>query len=812
VDDAVFKRLESYIAQARVILFTGAGFSLGAQNDAGDGLPGVADITKRLWALAFPGEAYDGSSLQDVYEAAAMQARNKTLEALRTAFTVASASLPKYYETWLSLPWYRVYTVNIDDLADAADRAFGLPRRVQSLSALTAPLEAAQDVLQVVHLNGTLEDLPNVTFSGRQYAERLATSDVWYPNLARELVGHPILYLGTTLDEPPLWQYIEARGFRAGGGRELRPGSFLVTRDLPRARQVALRHYKIDWVQGTAESFADDVLSRLGAASERGFGVTRRAAAIDEEVVHHLGDVVQDSQGDEREFLLGREPRWADLTPDGFATARAIDEEIATEVQQKDPRLVVVTGTAGSGKSTSAMRLVLHLREEGKAVVTLNQDADIRAHRIRKAVNDSGADVLYIEDLDRLGQGLVRTLDGIRESRPDLLVVGTIRSSKFDALGVASYIEDRDDAVDVVAPLLTTEDIDRLLDTLNRANRLGTLKGKPRAAQRAIFAGKCDRQLLVAMIEATSGQRFDARIESECRELGADAQLVYAVVAIATVFRIHLETTTLLAAIGGDPGAEMRLIDDLLRTHLFVRSSDRRIQLRHRVIAERAIEYFRSERMAETPLRGLVFALAAAARLGHLRSTPEGRAVIRLINHKFLVGFLRMTNGREPDRVGIRGVYEEVEPLLTQDHHFWLQRGSFETEEGEIDLAKNFIEQATSLAPEDSYVRTQWAYMTMKRASRRPADPGVADQVEEAFSVLDDVIANRGRRDSYPFHVYGSQGLAWANRGGLTRDDKERLLLQLRRVVDEGRKLHKGNRELLQLARDLENEYLTLAV
>ncbi len=161
-------------------------------------------------------------------------------------------------------------------------------------------------------------------------------------------------------------------------------------------------------------------------------------------------------------------------------------------------------------------------------------------------------------------------------------------------------------------------------------------------------------------------------------------------------------------------------------------------------------------------------------------------------------------NGREPDRVGIRGVYEEVEPLLTQDHHFWLQRGSFETEEGEIDLAKNFIEQATSLALEDSYVRTQWAYMTMKRASRRPADPGAADQVEEAFSVLDDVIANRGRRDSYPFHVYGSQGLAWTNRGGLTRDDKERLLLQLRRAVDEGRELHKGNRELLQLARDLE--------
>lgn len=112
------------------------------------------------------------------------------------------------------------------------------------------------------------------------------------------------------------------------------------------------------------------------------------------------------------------------------------------------------------------MRLLLHLREEGKAVVKLNPDADIRAHRIRTALDDSGADVLYIEDLDRLGQGLARTLGDIRESRPTLLVVGTIRSPRFDGLGVASYVENRDDAMDVVAPLLTDDDIDDLLDTL----------------------------------------------------------------------------------------------------------------------------------------------------------------------------------------------------------------------------------------------------------------------------------------------------------------------------------------------------------
>jgi hypothetical protein len=45
----------------------------------------VGQITKRLWELAFPGEAYDGSGLRDLFEAAMMQARSKAIEALTTA-------------------------------------------------------------------------------------------------------------------------------------------------------------------------------------------------------------------------------------------------------------------------------------------------------------------------------------------------------------------------------------------------------------------------------------------------------------------------------------------------------------------------------------------------------------------------------------------------------------------------------------------------------------------------------------------------------------------------------------------------------
>ena len=87
-----------------------------------------------------------------------------------------------------------------------------------------------------------------------------------------------------------------------------------------------------------------------------------------------------------------------------------------------------------------------------------------------------------------------------------------------------------------MAPPLTDPDV----DALTRANRLGELRGKSPAGQRKVLVDKCGRQLLVALIEATSGKRFDEKVESECAGLDGDAQLLYAITALATNFGIPL--------------------------------------------------------------------------------------------------------------------------------------------------------------------------------------------------------------------------------------------------------------------------------
>src|ERR1019366_9658585 len=116
MDTRLRQRLASQLATGRVILLTGAGFSRSARNREGEQLPGVAGLTEALWKISFGDTPIDDSELDDVFEAAVMQRRRETTDYLRASLTVDPRTLPQEYETWFSFPWYRIYTLNIDDL------------------------------------------------------------------------------------------------------------------------------------------------------------------------------------------------------------------------------------------------------------------------------------------------------------------------------------------------------------------------------------------------------------------------------------------------------------------------------------------------------------------------------------------------------------------------------------------------------------------------------------------------------------------------------------------------------------------------
>jgi hypothetical protein len=223
------------IARHDAVLFTGAGFSTGARDGDGRPLPTSEEMIADLWRIVFGDEPRDASTLEDLYDVALNRCPGALAAYVDRRLRVGPGPLPDHYAVWFGAPWRAIYTLNVDDLEAAAAAQLGI------------------ELPPVFHLNGRVgDDIAALTFSTRQYGARLAARQQLYEQLVDDLERYPFVFVGTTLDESPLWQHLERRRV---GDRGL-PRSFLVARSTTRARRELLDDLGITWVEASAEEVA----------------------------------------------------------------------------------------------------------------------------------------------------------------------------------------------------------------------------------------------------------------------------------------------------------------------------------------------------------------------------------------------------------------------------------------------------------------------------------------------------------------------------------------------------------------------------
>lgn len=809
-------RLKSQLARAQLILFTGAGFSWNARDRSGQPLPSVLQLKKELWELCFPSDQFDSStSLGDLFMTSIRRSKTNLERHLKNRLTVDPDSLPDFYQVILSCPWLRYYTLNVDDLELAAARRFLLQRTPIPISATqrngtasSAPNDPARQ-LEVVHLNGIISDVvESLTFSETQYAERVARQEPWYARCVADLTSQPIVFIGTELHEIPLWQHMELRKTHSASARDLRPTSILISPDLNPARREILEAYKIEWFCGTVESFTTDILGALREEVNKGFIALGRFSGRGEDgQVPLISQVAPLQPTLQTEYLLGEEPHWSDLYQ-GRAVERDHDNdlwELASDVlsgKAKDTA-IAVTGTAGTGKSTALMRLGLKLTDKGTPVLWVDKNSETSPRTIRETVKEyAGPLALVIDDADLFGSQLLGLLQDLVPNRDNFLFVFAVRSSRLDR--VSDYLSLPNSSVKLkehTVPRLTDADIDGLIAVLDDFNRLGILKGLPHWKRREAFEKQAGRELLVAMIQATFGRLFEEKVGDEFEELENISHRLYSLICVCSALRFYLSRDEILLAINENSADVLYRLDRLVARHLIAAHPPQyRYRARHRVIADLVQARTRELGELKDVLLSLAWAVASKLTPGEKRSRLR-RMLTQIIKHDFL---LRVLNIR-----AARDLYAELERLLSSDYHYWLQRGSLEVEQGNINLAESFLTQARSMAPSAEFrVNTAYAYMLMRKAAEKLSQVGAEKLLNEGIDILKEVIYKNGKITPYPYHILGSQGLAWAHRAKLSRSEKRKFITDLIGFVREGVKNHPWERNLQQLEEDLTREAL----
>ena len=122
------------------MLFTGAGFSSAAQNQMGDMVPSVRELRVLLNDLVYPGSALEEEdTLKDLFGLAQARAHGRLKELLAQQFSVDRLNVADMYADLFSAAWFRVYTLNIDDLELAVASSRTLPRPLVSITPSRPP-------------------------------------------------------------------------------------------------------------------------------------------------------------------------------------------------------------------------------------------------------------------------------------------------------------------------------------------------------------------------------------------------------------------------------------------------------------------------------------------------------------------------------------------------------------------------------------------------------------------------------------------------------------------------------------------------
>lgn len=819
----MYKKIVEYLSgqfeRGRPILVSGAGFSSYAKNLKGEPVPSGPKLAEKIWGLVYPDVEYEEKTqLQDIFEIAKAQCRTSLISLLNEHLIIdPSKSDLSAYEKIFLFPWYRSYTLNADNLDKVLNTHYMFRRKLLAIDGMaeksisTDSIGSIADNLFSIHLNGIFERDPDaITFGRLQYARRTRFADPWYSTFTTEIMTHSVVFIGTTLDEPPLWEHIEQRDIKGGRGvRENRPWSFLITRDLSKPRADLLKQYNVEWLNLELEEFYEEILSKCKGAVASGYKALRALSQEERQTMETdsklytvetlLDKEHKEIEGTASDFLLGSEPTWNDIRC-GAASKRHCDNDLFKKVKeikkQRKHHVLILTGTAGSGKSTVAKRIALELHKQGENIGWIDQYHCPHSRIIINALeSETAPDILLIEDAFVYGQSLESLLIALKKFDKKIVIV-VLRSNQIEKL--LGDIKSDKTFEEFVVPNLSDEDIDGLLDSLDRFNRLGILKGKSRDEQRNMFKSKCNRQLLVAMIEATSGADFDKKCTSEYEQLSDAEKRYYEIAVVATCKGIAISQDDLILSTGQQSNPHIDFLRKMLSRGLLLYGDNNTIRVRHKVISEKVFDHMVKQNLTVIPITALLYSLCSKTNLNLPKNARPKRNIVALLNHEFLY--------KACGKDGTSRVYGQLETILRDDYHYWLQRGSFHLENGDVLLAENFINQAYSMEPLDKFVVVSKCYLQLKKAYTFPTRDDSGAMAKEAIENLVELI-NSGESPYYT-HILGSQGLAWSRKGRLSFEERVKLLALLREKVSNGVKLFPRSPEIKQLNLDIEKEYL----
>jgi hypothetical protein len=731
-----------FVLAGRALLFTGAGFSLGAVNLRGTPFKTGRVLAKHLANMAGLPET---TELEDAAEwFASNLGKDRLVEELQNEFTVREVA--QAHVDLLSYPWHRIYTTNYDNVAETAAAQGG--KRLTPATLDDSIQALPRTGVLCVHLNGFIDNLNpetlnvEIKLTDTSYLTNIVASSPWATTLQQDMDAvRAVFFVGYSTADIDIRRLIYERP-------ALKDKSFFVIgpQDDPVAAQKISRFGTITDLDlsGFNAALAKAAASSSGAAAKtpinycvRQFEPSSTSPVFEDRLVFDL-------------FLHG------DLRPE-FAWQSLhnrldyfVDAAVATTALQAVEggwRGVAIHSDLGNGKSAAMEVLKVKAFDAGYDVFTVVKSTETLLEELQAVFREPRPTLLIIEQYP----DWLDTIDFISRNAPQSCVLAlSARTSLHDIFvdRLASILKPGK-ILEIPANTLRLSECECIVDLFDRYGLWGNLAAKTRSFRIKHLTRTCHSEWHAILLDRFNAPQIQARFAPVIDALARKKRFYEVVMATLVLNVLEYEPSVdLLLALLGQSVLEKEFRDDVSVREVIDTSSGR-IRLRSSVAGQFILTNFADPNALIAVLTRMVKAADVNARnneyyLGLLRDLTR------------FSGLQHIFPERDRSTACIR-YYESVKSLDHTRRHplFWLQYAIACTVFEEFDRAEKYFNTAYAFAKASDFhtfqIDNHYARFLLMRAIRSKDPRKCMKSFREARKFIFEQIETERRH--YPFRV-----------------------------------------------------------
>ena len=749
VDDSALNYMVDKISAGQCILFVGAGLTQTCEDGRGTKGPSATELARRV-STRFLGvnEVIDNLSLAADYSLAF---HNKydidsfirgQLSGLMPS--PAALAVPQ-------IPWKAIYTTNYDLIIEKAYELADNPvQMVHPIYSNLTPISGLPDgFIPLYKLHGCISRIDSPASPlANTYDEMAKGRDMrrrLFRRFSDDLSEYTVVYVGYSRMDI-FFQDIIAEILDECGGVDGLRRSFAITPGAKEYEKLAWeRNRKISLINTDAEEYLPWLMDSISVHTESEQakdlsleGALPEAPELARDDIRAIRDLyvfpleeMQVGLADAEGFYKGNEAQWADINADHDSRRELSEEFILTLVGDVDAtqlRTAVLFGEAGSGKSTLLKRICADLVNDWTLPVVFVRNQRSLDYTVLRPLMKALGTRLYV-GLDDIGdrvQELENFISAARRDKANITILGCARLNEWSYKNQSHGL-----TFDISFDLqyLTTPEIDALLEKLEVAGQLGILAQQTQTERRQAFIRRADRQLLVALREATEGKRFDQIIQDEYSAIPEEiAQEAYLFICCVYQSKVTMRAGVLRRLTGVSfedfqvkilTPAERIIIEDREDGEVVYRA-------RHPIVAQIVADYKIPAAVERLSIyRRILEALdlgIADDRLAYLRLSRSRELVDSLMSYSLKAAFYKACRDANPS------------DAIAAQH--WAIAAM---DDRRFDIAQQQLKTARELDPRDRSIQHSWGMLALRQYEHRSGtswEPIHFTNAEERFSEL----------------------------------------------------------------------------